>query len=236
MRIALCDDDLFALEQMKEQVVRQMKALQTSFEICSYTNMAAVLQTDMEFDIFLLDIQMPQITGIDFAKELRRRDRHSALIFITALKEYAIEAFEVEAVDYICKPVDEHRLRKALARAVQHVEQKKEKVLFVQTMHWRRYVKLNDLLYCEVINRKVYLHTRTEVIDYYCTLEDLKRQLDSRFFQCHRSYLLNLDYLQVYENDQIILENNERIPISRLRRHEFLKVMLQHLKKTGRKA
>lgn len=233
MKIALCDDEVSALRCLERQVIHQMKIIGEPCEIRSYTDVAAIMQSAMNFDILLLDIQFPEINGIAFAKEIRQKGIRCALIFISALKEYVFDVFEVEAIDYICKPVDEDKLKKALDRAIEYVGRKKEKSLFVQTMHWCRTIKLSSIFYCEVINRKIYLHTQEGVIEYYSTLEDVKQQLDSRFFQCHRSFLINLDFMQKYENDQVTLESGDHIPISRLRRPEFLKVMLQYLKKKG---
>ncbi len=145
------------------------------------------------------------------------------------MAEYVYDAFEVEAFDFICKPIEEIRLHKTLNRAFKKLG--KNKSLFIQTMNWCKSVKLDDIYYCEVINRKIYLRTQNGVIEYYCRLEDTEKQLDYRFVRCHRSYLVNLDYLLECTNGQIILENGEHVPTSRLRHQDVRDAMMLYMKR-----
>lgn len=176
---------------------------------------------------------MPEQDCITLAKKLRETQSGSAIIFISALKEHVYDAFEVEALDYICKPIDEARLQKALSRAVVKLREQGNKSLFIQTMNWCKSVKLEDIYYCEVINRKIYLYTKSGTIEYYRKLEAVEQQLDYRFARCHRSYLVNLDYLLEYTGGQILLENGAHVPISRLRHQDFMEAMMRYMKRKG---
>ena len=92
-------------------------------------------------------------------------------------------------------------------------------------------VPLSDIVYCEVLGRKVYLHKKDgAVIDYYHKLEDLERRVDGRFFKCHRSYLVNLDYVRGCRDGQVLLSQGEAIPVSRLRERELTQALLRHMK------
>lgn len=176
---------------------------------------------------------MPEQDGITLAKTIRKFVSRGVIIFTTALKEYVFDAFEVEAFDYICKPIDESRLQRALDRAFKKLREKENRSLFIQTINWCKSVKLDDIYFCEVINRKIYLHTKNGVVEYYCKLEDIEKQLDYRFVRCHRSYIVNLDYLQEFTNVQITLENGDHVPTSRLRRQEFMDAMMAYMKSKG---
>ena len=176
---------------------------------------------------------MPEQDGLALAKKIRENESQGIIIFITALAECVYDAFEVETFDYICKPVDEARLQRTLGRAFKKLRETENRSLFIQTMNWCKSIKLDDIYFCEVINRKIYLHTKNEVIEYYCKIEDVEKQLDDRFVRCHRSYLVNLDYLLEYANGQISLENGEHVPISRLRHQDFMDAMMRYMKRKG---
>ena len=90
---------------------------------------------------------------------------------------------------------------------------------------------LSETVYCEVQGRKIYIHKNNgEVIDYYDRMENLKCRVDGRFFQCHRSYLVNLDCVRGCEAGQVLLPQGERIPVSRLRERELTQALLMHMK------
>lgn len=230
LKIAVCDDEALMCSIVKQKIENQMGTLTEPFEIACYTNTTALMESSFPYDILLLDIQMPGINGIEFAKKLRRDGNQCAIIFITVIKEHVFDAFEVEAVDYICKPVDDIRLKNALFRAVQRLKYRNEKYLFIQTISWCKTIKLSSIYYCEVINRKIYLHTENGTVEYYSKLEEVEKQLDCRFIKCHRSYIVNLDFLYEYKNGQLILENGEYVPVSRPRQKQFMKQMLEYMK------
>lgn len=233
MKIAICDDEKAACELLMQKVSSYMEEWKEPCEIKCFLSAAELLQTPCSFDLFFLDIQMPKQDGIALAKMIRENENKSIIIFITALAEYVYAAFEVEAFDYICKPIDNIRLKKTLDRAIKKLKENRNKCLFVQTMNWCKSVRLDDIYYCEVINRKIYLHTKKGVVEYYCKLEDIEKRLDYRFIRCHRSYLVNLDYLLEYTNGQITLDNGEHVPVSRLRHQDFMEAMMLYMKKKG---
>lgn len=233
IKIAICDDEKTACELLNQKVTAYMEDWKEHCETECFFSAAELMQTSCAYDLFFLDIQMPEQDGITLAKRIRGKGDPGLIIFITALAEHVYDAFEVEALDYICKPIDEDRLQKALSRAVIKIREKENKSLLIQTMTWCKSVKLDDIYYCEVINRKLYLHTKNGVIEYYGKLEDVEKQLDYRFVRCHRSYLVNLDYLQEYSSGEITLENGEHVPASRLRHQEFMDAMMLYMKKKG---
>ncbi len=233
IKIAICDDEPAVCQIMSRKVEDYMHVLKEHCEIKCFISATQLLKTSCSHDLFLLDIQMPEQDGITLAKKIRESQNRSIIIFITALSESVYDAFEVEALDYICKPIDESRLQKALNRAVTKIKENKNNSLFIQTMSWCKSVKLEDIYYCEVKNRKIYLHTKNGVIEYYCKLEELEKQLDYRFVRCHRSYLVNLNYLLEYSAREITLENGERVPASRLRHQEFMDAMMLYMKRKG---
>ena len=94
-----------------------------------------------------------------------------------------------------------------------------------------RIIQKEDIVFCEIIDRKIYLNLASgEVVDYYERIENLETKLDSRFFRCHRSFLINLGHLRGYKNGTAYMDNGREIPVSRLRGKEFSSVILEYMK------
>ena len=141
------------------------------------------------------------------------------------------DAFQVEAFDYLLKPLDSVCFKRTMDRIFRALERKRPEDIVIQRGSGCEVVPLSDLAYCEVLGRKVYLHKKDgAVIDYYGRLEDLERRVDGRFFKCHRSYLVNLDYVRGCQDGQVLLSQGERIPASRLRERELTQALLRYMK------
>ena len=196
IKIAICDDEPVMCERLRQMVSSKLELWNVPYKITCRGNGAALLFSPPDYDMIFLDIQMPGPDGVQLAKRLRQQGFGGVLIFVTVLAERMLDAFEVEAMDYLCKPVDEDRLERALRRSLERLDKKEEKSLFIQTMNWYRSVKLKDIYYCEVINRKIYLHTRDGVMEYYGKIKDVEQQTAPYLIRCHRSFLVNPDYLK----------------------------------------
>ena len=231
LQIAICDDEKEFCCQLEEMLLHIMENTGHTYQISCFTEAAALLGSGINFDMVFLDIEMPGMDGLSLAREIRTTMPECILIFVTAFQEYVFDVFALEAADYLCKPVDAEKLGNAVMRAVRKLE---GQALLVQTIHSCKTVKLNQSYYCEVINRKIYLHLREEVIDYYGRLSGLEAQLGSRFYKCHRSYLVNLDYLVEITEGQAVLANGAHIPVSRLRRGALMEALLWHIKGKGK--
>ncbi len=229
IKIAICDDEPVMCERLKQMVSSKLELWNVPYKITCRGNGAALLFSPPDYDMIFLDIQMPGPDGVQLAKRLRQQGFGGVLIFVTVLAERMLDAFEVEAMDYLCKPVDEDRLERALRRSLERLDKKEEKSLFIQTMNWYRSVKLKDIYYCEVINRKIYLHTRDGVMEYYGKIKDVEQQTAPYLIRCHRSFLVNPDYLKEYGNGEIALENGDRIPVSKKYHSVFVEGMMGYM-------
>ena len=118
-----------------------------------------------------------------------------------------------------------------MERLLSVMQNSSETNLFIQRGNEWSIIPFDDIMYCEIINRKIYLHLeRQEVIDFYEKIENMEKKLDNRFFKCHRSYIINLKYVRNYKKDTASLCNGEEIPVSRLRNEEFTNAILQYMK------
>ncbi len=232
IRFAICDDEPYMLEELSNRLTDYMKKRQiSSYQITCYLDGQSLLESDLNFDLLFLDIQMAKPDGMEVARRLRRLGNQCLLIFVTVLKEYVFRAFEVEAYDYLVKPLAERPFQKTMKRALLSLRQHAKQNLLIQRGNSCQVILLSQILYCEVLARKIYVHqTDGTVLDYYDRLEHLEQQTDGRFFRCHRSYLVNLDYVRGCQKGQVFLPKDIQIPVSRLRERALSEALLQHMK------
>ncbi len=231
LNLALCDDEPFFLDALTAQLSTYLTKIQRTAAIRRFSSGRALLDSGGSFDLIFLDIQMPAPDGLETARLLRKQGCRSLLVFLTVLPERVFDAFEVEAHDYLVKPLDSAHFRRTMDRAFQIWEQRQPKVLVVRQGTACEVIPLRDIVYCEVQGRKLYLHKIDgTVTSYYHQLEDLERSVDRRFFKCHRSYLVNLDYVRGCQAGQVLLPQGDTIPVSRLRERELTQALLRHMK------
>ena len=230
MEIAICDDDKVIREQIRG-LIKQQRA---DAAVALYESGEELLACKRQFDLVFLDIQMKGIDGMETARKLRRQKFKGLLIFITVLREMVFQSFEVQPYDYLVKPIEKKHFQKMMERLLDSMKNASEENLLVQKGYESRIISIGDIVFCEIIDRKIYLHlVSSEVIDYYDRIENLEKKLDHGFFRCHRSFLIHLKYLKGYKNGTAYMENGREIPVSRLRSKEFSNVILQYMKCEG---
>ncbi len=232
IKIAICDDEPLMAQELAGHLGEYMKEKSiTAYSVSNFSDGRTLLESAGSFDVIFLDIQMEQPDGMETARLLRRRGDHSLLVFVTVLKELVFDAFQVEAYDYLLKPLDSARFKQTMDRVLRALEQRTSEDIVIQRGTGCEVVLLSDIVYCEVLGRKIYLHKSDGTVsDYYDKLEDLERRVDGRFFKCHRSYLVNLDYVRGCQDGQVLLFRGERIPASRLRERELTQALLRYMK------
>ena len=190
-----------------------------------------LLSYNGQIDILFLDIQMKDMDGMETARKLRADKFRGFLVFITVLKEMVFQSFEVQAYDYLVKPVDDKQFEKTMERLYASMQNASEDSLLVQKGYEGRIIREDEIVFCEIIDRKIYLNLASgEVVDYYERIENLETKLNNRFYRCHRSYLINLKHLKGYKNGTACMDNGKEIPVSRLRSREFSGVVLRYMK------
>lgn len=231
LQIAICDDEPYMIDLLAEKVLHFFSREQMEICISRFSSGEELLAGNRSPEIVFLDVQMAHPDGFETAKELRNRGFSGFLIFVTVMQEDVFRAFEVQAFDYLIKPLQESAFTQTMDRLLQSLHHQQENHLLIQRGTDWTIIPFEQILYCEVINRKIYLHLNdASVVDYYEKMEHLEQKLDQRFFKCHRSYLINLQYLKSYETGAAHLTSGDTIPVSRLRKNEFSNVILQYMK------
>ncbi|MDE7333326.1 MAG: LytTR family DNA-binding domain-containing protein [Lachnospiraceae bacterium] len=232
MNIAICDDEKAIREQIKE-LIEKKGLCPELFETGD-----SLLAAGKQFDIVFLDIQMDGTDGIEAAKKLRERSalkgaEDTILIFITAIREYVFEAFDVAAFHYLLKPIEEDKFREVLRRAEQELEKRKKQqreTVFVKTRNRSFTLEKDSILYIESRGKKVEIHTKGETIEAYASMNGLEAQLGEVFYRCHRGYLVNMAYVAEYDSESITLNNGEYVYLAKEKYGEFVKAYMRYLR------
>ena len=231
IRIAICDDEKHMSDHIRAMASDFFRKKNREIQLRTFSSGEELLSYDGQIDILFLDIQMKGMDGIETARKLRASKFQGFLIFITVLKEMVFQSFEVQAYDYLVKPVDEKQFGKTMERLYVSMQNVGEDSLLVQKGYEGRIIREEEIVFCEIIDRKIYLNLASgEVVDYYERIENLETKLGSHFFRCHRSYLINLKHLKGYKNGTACMDNGKEVPVSRLRSKEFSSVVLQYMK------
>ncbi len=231
IRIAICDDEKHMSDHIRSMVLNFFRKKNREISLRMFSGGEELLSYNGQIDILFLDIQMKDMDGMETARKLRADKFRGFLVFITVLKEMVFQSFEVQAYDYLVKPVDKKQFEKTMERLYASMQNASEDSLLVQKGYEGRIIREDEIVFCEIIDRKIYLNLASgEVVDYYERIENLETKLNNRFYRCHRSYLINLKHLKGYKNGTACMDNGKEIPVSRLRSREFSGVVLQYMK------
>lgn len=244
MRIVICDDDRKMQEILQGKIERLCREAKISYEIICCSSGEETLEMEKAPDLLFLDIQMPGRDGMDVAQELRRRRRDTILIFVTALSEYVYDAFDVGAFHYLVKPFEDEKLSKVFHKALEEygrrheltAERKAEppKTLLVRQGGTSAAVPVDSIMYAEVFNRKVTLHTVDGDVEYYGKLTELSEQVGDGFYRTHRAYLVNLQYVEKYDAATIWLERGTAL-VSKKQFGGFVRRYMRYISGGGRR-
>jgi DNA-binding LytR/AlgR family response regulator len=225
----IVDDEPMALNLVESYV--EKTPFLTLKKKCSSAIEAMEFIKNEPVDLLFLDIQMPDLTGIEFSKMLPKETR---VIFTTAFDQYALEGFKVEALDYLLKPFDYAEFLAAANKAntwFELVKGKQQKIvseekefLFVKSEYKQLRIKLADVLYFEGLKDyiKIWVKDSPKAILTLMSLKTLEQELpETQFMRVHRSFIVSLKNVEVIERSQIII-NNQRITVSEQYKPKFL--------------
>ncbi len=221
MRIAACDDDLKFLQELSGLLNRYCEEYNCNIEYKTYTNpleLVSQIEKGIHYDVILLDVFMPGINGIQCAKDIRTYDNFVKIIFLTSSTEFAVESYSVRAYQYLLKPIQKENLFLTLKLLEKESEITEQNIFVVKSKTGITKIALSKLEYCEVINRKIILHlTNGEECECNLRMNELEEKLKNfgMFLKPHRSFLINMDYVQTLTTHSIIMECGVKIPVPR---------------------
>lgn len=231
LTFAICDDDVYFLDGLHKHVLAFAAERNLDAEIRIFSTGTEFLSSKQDFDIILMDMRLPEQNGIEIISRLRHEGKRSQVIFVTSYKEFAVQAFDLDAVHYLVKPVSEQKLYRALDKALHVHENTDSKTLIISKGNSTSFIYIRDIIYCEAIDHKILIHTADSVYGYIGTLTDLLQKLDDRFFRCHRSYVVNLGTVVSKNRDSATVISGDQILVSRRKQAEFSQILLTYFRK-----
>lgn len=225
MNIAICEDSIEMLGKL-EMLVYDCYDGDSSQFICdtflSGEELFQILQKEhIQYQIYLLDIEMKKINGLEVAAFIRKMNQNAAIIFVTSHSELMQDAFDVLAFHYLIKPFNDEKARQVILRAIEYQGLQKK------TFHYRIRKKINTLYYehiefFESYKRKIIIHLTDGEDEYYGMLKEVSNQLESRcFVQVHNSYIVNMDFIKYADALHITMMSGAKIHLTKKYYKEF---------------
>ena len=228
LRICICDDDAAARAQLEELVGQYFNG--RAFLLTTHSGYTDFLTAKQHLDLLLMDIDLGDGSGSELAKGVKYADSSTCVIFVTAPPEYVEEAFAAEPVYFLVKPIRSDSFQRAMDRAMARLtEARQESKLAVTFQNRVSTVALRDIIYIEFSVRSATIHTGSQPLRTYEKLSSLQQRVDSRFIQCHKSYLVNMDYVVGLQGNMLELCNGVQIPVSQSRAKFTRETLLRHL-------
>ncbi len=230
IRFAIVEDDDAERTRIQEDLRRLAAEDGTQFEIDCFPSGLAFLMNGMKgYDVVLMDIDMPGMNGMETAKALRKEDPAVILIFVTNMAQYAISGYEVDAMDFILKPVNPYSFAIKMKRAIARTAKKNDDVVQIRKDGTTHLVQISTIRYLEVTGHNVVYHTLQGDFTEYGTLKAAQKKINRSYFaQCNQSFLINLKYMEAVSRESVIVDGNE-IFLSRKMRSDFLKAVSDFL-------
>ena len=237
IKIAFCDDDLSVLRELgalmdKYRVERNQNIIYASFN--SPLELLTEVERGTRLDIIFLDVLMPAQNGISTAREIRQYDTSVKIIYLTSSAEYAVDSYSVGAYFYQLKPIWQESFYRLMDSVLSECQKDKESSLILRSRTGITRLDLDRLQYCEVMGRTLLFHRKDgEALDSIGRLDDLCEQLKDyeQFVRCHRSYLINMEHVEHYEYDNVVMKDKTRLSISKANRKKVRERLLQTEKK-----
>lgn len=222
IEIALCDDsaeDINALKGFAESFAAEHPEYPIRIQaFYSGTELLNHIENNGGFDLYILDVVMPKLSGIEFAETIRRRGERAEIVFLTFSREYAVDAFSVRASGYLIKPVGKAAFDEEILCAIQKLVPEKNEAFTVKTKDGIRRIQLQKLVMVESFNHiRVLTMADGSELETSATLSELFERLSGyeNFYMPHRAYIVNLDYSTGITRYDLIMLGDRRIPIPR---------------------
>lgn len=230
IQIAIVEDDAQERVRLKTYLNKFAEQENVQLSVSEYASGWAFLEGyHPKFDIVLMDIEMPGMDGMETARNLRKIDGKVILIFVTNLAQYAVSGYEVDALDFIVKPVNPQSFVMKMRRAITRTTKKTEDMIQVRTDRENTYLMVSAIKYLEVSGHYVIYHTTGGDLSEYTTMKEAMRKIEKPFFaRCNQSYLVNLRYVTAVKKDTVIVDGDE-LTISRPQKKKFLMAFSEFL-------
>ena len=222
MKIAIIDDDPGCVQALQRHLSQYAEEAGIKTEVSVFGNGISFLEDRHEYDVVFLDIDMPLMNGLDAAKAFREKDENTVLIFVTSLAQYAIRGYEVNAMDFMVKPVRYSAFQFAMKRAEKIISLKQQADLVIDTRDGFIRRSADELLYVEVQGHNLTYHFSDTAVTARGKLSSVEGKLQtSGFLRCNNCYLINPRYIKTVKGYEVTV-GNDVLAISHPRKKQFM--------------
>jgi len=230
--IAIVDDEKSFSDTIKGYVDQYQKENSGEFQVSVFNDGMGLLDTyHYEYDLILLDIEMPGLNGMEVAQKIREMDEDVVLMFITNMAQYAIHGYSVGALDFVTKPLNYYTFSMKLTRALKRVQKKEneQKSIVLTLPDGLRKIDVKQIYFVEVQNRILYYHTTEGVFELRGTMQSVEQMLlPHAFVKCNYWYIVNLLHVKEVRKNIVVVGGHE-LEISRRNKKTFLEALTEYL-------
>ena len=233
LKIAICEDEVKQQEILEQYIDKILTEITKDYEILTFISGEELLENYPEnVDIFLLDIKMDKLNGMEIAKKIREIDKKEVeIIFTTSLVKYIQDGYEVRAYRYLLKPIKFDDLKKHLTSCIKEINEKKDNYIVINGKNDVYKINISHITYIEIQNKDMTIHTIDKDYNIKMSIDKIEKELSRyNFFRCHKSFLVNISYIENIKQYIAILENKDEVPISR---HRFKETKVRFLSYIG---
>ncbi|MCD7918722.1 MAG: LytTR family DNA-binding domain-containing protein [Clostridiales bacterium] len=234
-RIAIVEDDPIYSAQLQRYLSKYEQESGEKFRtVCFSDGVELVEHYSADYDILLLDIEMPGLDGMTAAERIRRVDREVVIIFITNMSQYAIRGYAVEALDYVLKPVSYYSFTQCIQRAIERMRKRTKQFHTVSTGKGEtRKLELSHIYFVEVQGHTLIYHTAEGEVTASGAMNEVERELAGRFFRCNKGYLVNLEHVSSIQGD-LVTVGGQQLQVSRAKKKPLLDALNNYINEVSK--
>lgn len=230
VHVAIVEDEEVYIQQLKNYMEQFQKETEQEMKLSFFTDGDEIVEKyTADYDIILMDIQMQFMDGMTAAEKIRKMDQSVIIIFITNMTSYAVRGYEVDALDYMVKPIEYFSFAQKLIRAIDRIPKKESHFLLLSLENGMRKIDIEEIYYIESFGHQLVFVTRQGNFQTRGVMKKIEEDLSIYlFFRVGKSYLVNMKYVEGIQ-DGCCMINNVKLPISRLKRKEFMEVLTNYM-------
>lgn len=229
-RIAIIEDNSRDLDQILNFLSHYQQEHSLSFSITSFNDpMKFLSEYRPDYDLVFMDIELPPFNGIEIARRLREMDSVVALVFITNMEQCAVNGYEVDALDFVVKPINYYRFSSMMNKALRNIAKRDEKEILIRSSSKIARLPISQIYYVEVRDHLLIYHSTQGNLESWGKLSDIEKELaDYDFVRCSSSYLVNLRHIVSVDGDTANIAG-DKLPISQRRKKTFYNSVTAYL-------